>query len=172
MSLPQQKFREIVFQLLYSYDISKTTDEEMISLLSAELAVTKKAVRTAMERVLLIISKIPEIDKLISQIALQYNFERIQSVERNILRLGTFELFFDDAIPPKVAIAESIRLARKFGSPEAASFVNAILDNLYKTSLGQAADKSTLSKAAAELAKIEEISEEAAKQQKSEEEIE
>jgi N utilization substance protein B len=48
------------------------------------------------------------------------------------LRLGIFEIFFDSEIPAKVAIAEAIRLCRKFGTPESSQFVNAILDGVYK----------------------------------------
>lgn len=153
MSLPQQKFREIVFQLLYSHDMARATENDMIPLLMGELSVTKKAVRTAQERTQVIITKQNEIDQLISEASHAYNFERIPSVERNILRLGIFEMLFDEDIPAKVAIAEAIRLARKFGTPESASFVNAILDNLYKKSTGQATNTSDLDKAIEELDK-------------------
>ncbi|MBX9744017.1 MAG: transcription antitermination protein NusB, partial [Chlamydiales bacterium] len=60
-----------------------------------------------------------------------YVFERISRTERSILRLGTFELLFDPSIPPKVAIAEAIRICRKFGSPQSAQFVNAVLDSVF-----------------------------------------
>lgn len=144
MSLPQQKFREIVFQLLYSDDISRPDEEDMIPLLMGELAVTKKSVKTAQERVRAILGKQQEIDTLIKEASVSYAFERIPSVERNILRLGVFELLFDDETPPKVAITEAMRLARKFSSPESATFINAILDNLYKRSLGEAIDIAAL----------------------------
>lgn len=132
MPLPQQKFREIVFQLLYSYDMSQATEEDMLPLIMTELSVTKKAVQEAQMRVQAILAKLNEIDKMIAVASLSYAFERIASVERNILRLGVFELLFDDDIPPKVAISEAMRLARKFGTPESAAFINAIMDNLYK----------------------------------------
>jgi transcription antitermination protein NusB len=155
MSLPQQKFREIVFQLLYSHDLSNASESDMTPLLMAELSVTKKAVRTAQERVNEIIAKKQELDVLIAKASLSYAFERIPSVERNILRLGVFELLFDDTIPPKVSISEAMRLARKFSSPEAASFINAILDNLYKNSLGEAIDTKSFSQAVEALSKSE-----------------
>lgn len=161
MSLPQQKFREIVFQLLYSQDMARAADEDMIPLIMAELSVTKKAVKTALERVILVQAKEREIDKLIGEASLTYDFDRIPSVERNILRLGVFELLFDDEIPPKVAITEGMRLARKFGSPEAALFVNAILDNLYKNSLGEAIDTKKFSESIQALAVSEKITQEA-----------
>lgn len=138
MSLPLQKFRELVFQMLYSRDIGNATDEDMTPLLMGELAVTKQSVRQAQERVHAILEKQADIDEKIAQSSQSYAFERIQSVERNVLRIGVYELFYDPEIPPKVAIAEAMRLARKFGSPESATFVNAILDHLYKSKNGEA----------------------------------
>jgi N utilization substance protein B len=151
MSLPQQKFREIIFQLLYSQDMAQSKEEDVVPLIMAELAVTKKSVRSGLEKAQKIIAVQNELDQLITGASLAYSFERIPSVERNILRLGVFEMLYDEEIPPKVAIAEAIRLARKFGSPESSSFVNAILDNIYKKSQGEAIDTKELAKALEEL---------------------
>lgn len=137
MSIPQEKAREIVFQMLYGYDVGRANENELVELLMKELAVTKKSVLEAQDRVHQIAAILPELDEMISAASRTYNFNRIQVAERNILRLGVFELFFDKAIPAKVAIAEAIRLARKFGTPESAAFVNAILDTLYKVSKGE-----------------------------------
>lgn len=136
MALPKQKFREIVFLLLYSHNAAKPNQEDMVHLVMEELSVTKKSVLQAQEQVQAILEKQKEIDQLITAASVSYDFDRIQSVERNVLRLGVFELLFDQEIPPRVAIAESLRLARKFGSPESVAFVNAILDNIYKSSGG------------------------------------
>lgn len=172
MSLPAQKFREIVFQMLYSYDMGRATDENMIDLLCSELAVTKKSVKEAQTRVHQILEKLDEIDSLITKTSHSYSFERIQSVERNILRVSVFELLFDPSIPDKVAIVEAMRLARKFSTKESALFVNAILDVLFKSSQGQAIDKKQLELSAEELNLIEKISEEASLHKKDEAEKE
>jgi transcription antitermination protein NusB len=140
MALSHQKFREIVFQLLYSYDLGSPDEKVMLELMMKELAVTKKNVRLAQEKVHKIQQSLSQIDPLIASVSTSYAFERIQTVAKNILRLGIFELFFDSQtppLPPKVAIAEALRLSRKFSSPESASFVNALLDHLYQASLGE-----------------------------------
>jgi transcription antitermination protein NusB len=137
MAVPQQKFRELVFQMLYSYDTGKGVNLDNQLLLMKELAVTKKTVFLAQDRIDLVKAKIPELDKIISKASHSYKFERIPSVERNILRLGIYELMFDESIPPKVAIAEAMRLARKFSSPEAGAFINALLDHIYQAKLGE-----------------------------------
>lgn len=130
MGLPPQKFREAVFQILYSQDFV-VSEEEIVPFMMNELKTTRKAMGEARQRAQQVLAKISEIDSLIKASSTEYSFERISGVERTILRLGIFELS-DPQIPPKVAIAEAIRLCRKFGSPESAQFVNAILDGVFK----------------------------------------
>ena len=158
MTIPAQKFREILFQLLYSHTIGRPANDDMVDLLTHELSVTKKVVREAIERLQLLLKHLSEIDALIEKASYSYAFERIQTVEKNILRIGVFELLFDDTIPAKVAIAEGIRLSKKFSTKESASFVNAILDAIYQSSLGNKVDKLQVKKCAEELVKIEDIS--------------
>ena len=131
MVVPQRKFREIVFQMLFSQDLGGGVDAKVVSSMLDQLMVTKKTLRHICVKVSEIVSKIDPIDALISKFSKDYDFNRISRVERNILRLGVFELLFDDGIPPKVAISESIRLSRKFGTPEGGAFVNAILDAIH-----------------------------------------
>lgn len=144
MALPPQKFREIVFQLLYCQDMGHAHEADVLPLIMQELAVTRKNVLMGQERARAVAAHLKEIDDILAKTALSYDFERIQSVERNVLRLGAFELLFDESIPSVVAIAEAVRLAKKFGTPESASFVNAILDAIYKASQGQPVDEETL----------------------------
>lgn len=141
MAITNQKFREIVFLTLYCSDLANLELSATIPLLMEQLIVSRKNVLSAGERARRILELLPEIDQLITQASFSYAFERIQIIEKNVLRLGIFELFFDESIPPKVAISEALRLTKKFGTPESTSFVNAILDNLYKKSLGQEPDK-------------------------------
>lgn len=155
MSLSPQKFREMVFQLLYSQDIAQPESSLMIELMMGELTVSKKNARLAQERVEKVQAHIQEIDSLISGVSTSYDFHRIQTVTKNILRLGVYELLFDDQIPPKVAIAEAIRLSRKFCTPESASFVNALLDHLYQKSLGKQIDPEKISEQSQALLQFE-----------------
>ena len=136
MALSQQKFREIVFQLLFSEEIGNPNPDHMIELMMEQLAVSKKNVKSAHEKALEVLRKLPEIDPLITSVSIGYDFNRIHPVAKNILLLGVYELLYDESIPPKVAIAEALRLARKFGTSESGSFINALLDHLYQASQG------------------------------------
>jgi transcription antitermination protein NusB len=123
-----QKNREILFYLLYSADFGG--DEEATALIMQQLTVTRSEVRHAHEQMRAVREKQSQIDQLIKERSKEYDFERIGRVERTLLRLCSFELLFS-TVPPKVAIAEAIRLARKFAAPESAAFVNAVLDTIY-----------------------------------------
>ena len=73
---------------------------------------------------------LPEIDRQLATVIANYSPERIDRVDRSILRLATYELLFDSEIPPRVAINEAIELARSFGTTESPRFVNGVLDRL------------------------------------------
>ena len=132
MALPQQKFREIVFQLLFSSDFSSFEEEEMTDFMMKQLYVTKKTMREAQEKKKEVEQKLETIDEMIAQFSLSYDFQRIPKAERNILRLGVYELCFSESMPPKVAISEAIRLTRKYATFESAAFVNAVLDAIHQ----------------------------------------
>jgi N utilization substance protein B len=131
MALPPQKFREAVLQILYSQDFAANSDE-IVPFMMGELKTTRKAMTEAQLRAQQVATKFPEIDPRISAASTEYTFDRISRIEKTILRLALFELLFDALVPPKVAIAEAVRLCRKFGTPESSQFVNAILDGVYK----------------------------------------
>lgn len=73
-----------------------------------------------------------EIDTTITQYAPQWPIGQITIIDRNILRLGIFELKFEAGMPPKVAINEAIELAKGFGGPASGKFVNGVLGSMYK----------------------------------------
>ncbi|HPE84791.1 MAG: transcription antitermination factor NusB [Chlamydiia bacterium] len=117
--------REAVFQMCFALEHGT---EDMLALIQKELKINKTDARSALARATAVMEKAPEMDVLIEQTATEYALDRIPKAELTILRLGAFELLFDDAIPSKVAVSEAIRLCRKFATKESASFINAVLD--------------------------------------------
>jgi len=79
-----------------------------------------------------ICSKLPEIDEKISSSSKGWSIERIGKVELSVLRLGIYEMLYDEDIPVGVAIDEAVELAKKYGQDGASSFVNGILASLAK----------------------------------------
>lgn len=132
MTLTKQKFREIVLQLLYSFDTHTTDPSLIVHLMAEELSLSKDDVSQAFLLAEKIYASRETLDAQIATYSTTYETERIQQVTRNILRIALYEMLFDPSIPHKVAIAEAIRLSRKFNTPESANFVNALLDAFYK----------------------------------------
>ena len=70
------------------------------------------------------------IDELISQAAENWRIDRMAAIDRNILRLGAFEMLYDPKVPTKVAINEALELAKRYSTAQSSRFVNGILDRL------------------------------------------
>jgi transcription antitermination protein NusB len=78
-----------------------------------------------------------QIDGLISKFAPDWPLPKITTVDRNVLRIGTFELTFTHEIPSKVAINEAIELAKTFGGESSGKFVNGVLGAVYRDQVAQ-----------------------------------
>lgn len=81
-----------------------------------------------------VIDRLVELDEKIQPIAPEWPIEQIARVDRNILRMGLFELLYRvDTVPPKVAINEAVELAKAFGSDNSSKFINGVLGTAYRT---------------------------------------
>ena len=81
-----------------------------------------------------VVEHLKEINEIISKAAPQWPIEQISIVDRNVLRIGIYELLYEDkeAVPPKVAINEAIELAKSFGGENSGKFINGVLGTVYK----------------------------------------
>jgi transcription antitermination factor NusB len=129
----RSKAREYVLQMLYQVDITRGNWQETLNSfwesneqenISAELKEFSAGLLGG------VIEHMQEIDKKISKYAENWQLERMAFVDRNIMRLGCFELIFREDIPPKVTINEAVELAKKYSGSESGKFVNAILDQI------------------------------------------
>ncbi len=136
MAIPNQKLREILFLLLFAEMQGMKDKDATIELVMEQLKVSKSNVMKSIEKAKLIQAKLDDIDELLQKVVVSYDIERIQTVEKTALAIGIYELVHGREIPPKVAITEAIRLTKKFGTPAATAFVNALLDALYKMNQG------------------------------------
>ncbi len=81
-----------------------------------------------------VIGHLKDIDKVIEKAAPEWPLDQITIVDRNVLRIGLFELLYEDKeeVPPKVAINEAIELAKSFGGENSGKFINGVLGTVYK----------------------------------------
>ena len=125
--------REFALQVLYQTDI--THDSYDIALNNFWQAHSQENIEEEIKKftdelVKGVTEKLEVIDKNIAQCATNWQLKRMAVVDRNILRIGCFELMFRDDIPFKVSINEAVELAKKYSSLEASKFVNGILDKI------------------------------------------
>jgi N utilization substance protein B len=73
------------------------------------------------------------LDRKVAAAAERWSVARMQTVDRSILRLGAFEILFDDLVPDAVAINEAVEIAKEFAGADSPGFVNGILDGVRKT---------------------------------------
>lgn len=126
--------REIVLKILYQADIRResisSVSEEFLSTVdiedSKEIFDFTRTLLQGIEKNFL------AIDQKISEHASNWHLSRMAFIDRNILRLGIFEILYMPEIPAKVTINESIELAKRFGDVESGKFVNGILDKVHK----------------------------------------
>ena len=78
------------------------------------------------------IKNLKYIDAVIKKYVKNREIDRMTVIDRNIIRIGCFELIFSEEIPPKASINEAIELAKRFGDVDSPRFVNGILDKIYK----------------------------------------
>lgn len=101
-----------------------------------------------------VLENLKKIDSYIIKYATEWPIEQITVVDRNILRIGVFELLMDEDIPPKVAINEAIEIAKTFGGESSGKFVNGVLGAIYKDEFS---DKSQNNKTKSETEKEVEV---------------
>ena len=88
-----------------------------------------------------VVDNLEKIDKIIVKYATEWPLEQITIVDRNILRIGVYELVMAPDIPPKVAINEAIEIAKTFGGESSGKFVNGVLGAIFKNFEGKSAEK-------------------------------
>jgi N utilization substance protein B len=86
----------------------------------------------------------PEIDKLLSRVAENWRLDRMAAIDRNILRLGAYEILHRPEVPPKVAINEALELAKRYSTAQSSRFVNGILDKVLQSQAAETAEAVTL----------------------------
>jgi len=126
----RRRGRETALKLLYALDI---TQEPVDALLQASWldTVVPEAVREfAVALVTGVMAHRDEIDALVQEWSMNWSLERIGIIERNILRFAIYELLFLTDIPPNVTINEAVEVAKRYGTDEAPSFINGILDRI------------------------------------------
>ncbi|MCD6408634.1 transcription antitermination factor NusB [bacterium] len=129
--MKRRKARECALKILYMYEMRQENIEMIIDEFWKESPEKNEEIKefaTILAKGA--VSNIKIIDKKISEVALNWQIERMSTIDRNILRIGSFEIMFLPEIPPAVSINEAIELAKKYGTEDSPKFVNGILHKI------------------------------------------
>jgi transcription antitermination protein NusB len=125
--------REAAVQYLFAHELhegsGKPTPEEIHGFWELHTA-KPQARKFAEELTQGVLENLEEIDRRIAAACVNFHIDRLGNVDRNILRLGAYELQYIPNLPKPVIMNEAIEIAKKFGAPESAGFVNGVLDKI------------------------------------------
>ncbi|WP_289355854.1 MULTISPECIES: transcription antitermination factor NusB [unclassified Paenibacillus] len=134
--------REMAIQSLYQLEMTEVTPQQAVAMIVQESAHDNEigvkqehaeAMHThVLEWVRATWEHRVEIDQLLARYLRGWHVERLSRVDRQILRLATYEMKYRDDVPPKVAINEAINLAKHFGTDESGKFVNGVLGQMMR----------------------------------------
>jgi N utilization substance protein B len=128
----RSRAREVALQMLYQEDMNPSQDLLAIrQFVSGRLQDDEDLVSFAMSLINGVLRNRQELDQLLQERAANWSLARMAVTDRNVLRIGAYEILYTDT-PGRVVINEAIELARRFGSKQSSQFVNGILDPFLK----------------------------------------
>lgn len=127
--------RECALQILYQYEMNPEPISEILGRFwSQQDDVFSEDVRVFAGKLAAgTVEHMPEIDKVVERYADNWEISRMAMIDRNIMRLATYELLYLADVPPKVTLNEAVNLAKKFSQEESGKFVNGVLDKISHT---------------------------------------
>jgi N utilization substance protein B len=127
----RRRAREIALQVLYQLDIGQGVPQEALAVYFENFRPLEKAREFCQRLIEGVSHHREEIDRLIEENAENWTLKRMAVVDRNILRVATFELMHCPDIPFKASLNEAIELAKKYGNDDSGAFINGILDKIH-----------------------------------------
>lgn len=128
----RRKARELTLKALYAYDMTGTDPEQIVNDIISPSLIKPEAKKFSQNLFLKVVDNIEQIDNHIKGNSKTWDFSRIASIEKNLLRMGICEFLFFDDIPASISIDEAIELAKRYAEKDSKNFVNAVLDSVLK----------------------------------------
>lgn len=119
----------MALQMLYQQDLNPDVPADTVRELIVERLREESLSRFAWQLFAGVMESRPALDAKIEAVATNWSLRRMAPTDRNVLRLGAFELLYTET-PPRVAIDEALELAKRYGTAQSSQFVNGILDRL------------------------------------------
>lgn len=131
----RHKAREYAMQALYMYEAVNSPIEELSSLTWLNKKIPENIREFTVSLINGSIEKIEFIDNIIKKYSKNWKFERLSSIDKSILRISLYSLFFTPDIPSAVVINEGVELGKTYGGESSGQFINGVLDTIKKNEL-------------------------------------
>jgi len=125
--MQRREAREFVLTALYRREFTDASLDDMLE--GGDPGEQRPYIEQVFHGVL---NRRAEIDRLIGERTIGWRFERLALLDRNILRIGVYEILYLPEVPGEVAIDEAVELAKAYGTEPARAFINGILDRIWK----------------------------------------
>jgi transcription antitermination protein NusB len=136
---PRRQAREAALQVLFAADVSHKLPGEAFEDVLRSFSLPTRARSRARDLVLGVSRNLAQIDAHIGSSSEHWKVSRLATVDRNILRIATYELLFEPVVPTEVILDEAIEIARRFAGETSRAFVNGVLDVIAREVRGAAA---------------------------------
>lgn len=128
--MSRRKARELAFKVLFQVDQVAADPRQAYQYLQQEEPLAGKDSDFAWQLIQGTIEKMEVIDAIIAGYSKDWTVERMSSVDRNLLRIASYEILCGEEAQPVVAIDEALEIAKKYSEPASVGFINAILDKV------------------------------------------
>jgi N utilization substance protein B len=126
----RSRAREVALQLLFQRDLNAHIDRAALERFVADRLRDPGLMSFCLSLYDGVLANQADIDRRLTEAAENWRLTRMAAVDRNVLRLGAYELLYMPETPPNVALDEAIELGRRYGSADSPAFVNGVLDRL------------------------------------------
>lgn len=128
----RRKARELALRVLFERDLRRKRVDDILPYVSLPPSWDEDTRNFFLTLVRGVEEKEREIDQLISEVTEEWPLHRMATIDRNILRIATYEIFFLPEVPSSVSINEAVELGKKYGTEESGKFVNGVLGRLVR----------------------------------------
>ncbi|NRA01830.1 MAG: transcription antitermination factor NusB [Myxococcales bacterium] len=137
---PRRQAREAALQVLYSLDsahrLTPELAEQALARIRDAFTLPLRARERTMQLTTGVTRNLKQIDERVATASTHWKLHRLARVDRNVIRIATYELLFEPETPHEVIIDEAVAIARRFGGEESQAFVNGVLDLIARDRAG------------------------------------
>lgn len=125
--MSRRQARELALQVLFQVDVGGAAPEAATEYAAREKTLSQEDLAFARRVIFGTLAHLKSIDQVVSRVSHDWEIDRMAAVDRNLIRLALFEIFYCEDIPVAVSVNEAVELAKVYGGDDSSRFINGIL---------------------------------------------